>query len=143
MNDSVFGNLVYDGGWSKRETLNIWGRAVEVKIVVSAYPDEEPNSEQREAYEYLRSDLELISKATLKKLKQYMQAIEKDILAYGQLEALPSDVFELVSIREIMFLESGSFCIICQAKWDNHGVAVLCQEDSIKVGPEDILWLEE
>ena len=37
MNDKVFGELTYDGGWTKKENLMLWGKENVVKIVVSAY----------------------------------------------------------------------------------------------------------
>ena len=143
MNDKVFGELTYDGGWTKKENLMLWGKENVVKIVVSAYENEEPNAAQQDAYERLKDDLEEVSKISLKKLKKYMKEIEEDIIAYANVSEIPDDVFELVTISEILFMESGSFGIMCKAKWDSHGVAVLCKECEIEVGPQDIVWMEE
>ena len=49
MNDKVFGELTYDGGWTKKENLMLWGKENVVKIVVSAYENEEPNAAQQDA----------------------------------------------------------------------------------------------
>lgn len=143
MNDKIFGELSYDGGWTKKESLRLWGKDNDVKIVVSAYENEEPNAAQQDAYVRLKSDLEEISKLSLKKLTKYMRELEDDIIAYANVSAIPDDVFELVSISEILFMESGSFGIMCKAKWDSHGVAVLCKECEVEVGPQDIVWMEE
>lgn len=143
MNDKVFGMLSYDGGWAKKECLKLWGKVIDVKIVVSAYENEAPNAAQQDAYIRLKSDLEEISKITLKKLTQYMKEIEEDIIAYAKVSAIPEDVFELISISEILFMESGSFGIMCKAKWDSHGIAVLCKECEVEVGSQDIVWTEE
>lgn len=143
MNDKVFGELTYDGGWTKKEKLMLWGKENVVKIVVSAYENEEPNAAQQDAYGRLKDDLEEVSKISLKKLKKYMKEIEEDIIAYANISEVPDDVFELVTISEILFMESGSFGIMCKAKWDSHGVAVLCKECEVEVGPQDIVWMEE
>lgn len=142
MKDKIFGELSYDGGWTKKESLKLWGKENEIKIVVSAYENEKPNGAQQDAYTRLKTDLDEISKITLNKLKKYMQAIEEDIIAYADLKEIPEDVFKLVSIAEILFMESGSFGIMCKTKWDSHGIAVLCKECEIEVGPQDIVWME-
>lgn len=142
MKDKVFGELIYDGGWTKKEKLKLWGKDVDVKVVVSAYENEMPNADQQDAYVRLKTDLDEISKLSLRKLKQYMKEIEDDILAYANVSEIPEDVFELVSISQILFMESGSFGIMCMAKWDSHGVAVLCKECEVEVGPQDIVWAD-
>lgn len=143
MIDKIFGELVYDGGWTKKEKFNLWGKEQEIKIIVSAYENEEPNPAQQDAYERLKSDETTISKISLRKLKKYMKQIESDIIVYCGVKALPDDVFELISIDSILFMESGSFGIMCKAKWDSHGVAILCKECEVEVGPQDIVWMEE
>lgn len=143
MKDKVFGELSYNGGWIKKENLKFWGRDNEVKIVISAYENEEPNAAQQDAYIRLKTDLEEISKISLKKLVEYMKEIEEDIIAYANVSSIPEDIFELVSISEILFMESGSFGIMCKVKWDSHGVAILCKECEVEVGPQDIVWYEE
>lgn len=143
MNDKFFGKLVYDGGWTKKEAINFWGKDSDVKIIVSAYENEKPNAAQQNAYERFKNDLNIISEMTLKKLKTYIKTIEDDVIAYTGVSAIPEEIFELVIISEILFMESGSFAIMCKAKWDSHGVAILCKESEIEVGPQDIVWFEE
>ena len=142
MIDNIFGELIYCGGWTKIEKINLWNQENDIKLVVSAYENEEPNEAQRDAYKRLKKDLEEISKFTLKKLRNYMNGIQSDILAYANVPVIPDDIFELVSISEIIFIENGSFGIMCKTKWDSHGVAVLCRECEVEVGPQDIVWLD-
>lgn len=143
MVDKCFGEMHYDGGWVKNDKLSLWGKEVEAKIVVSAYENEMPNAAQQDAYERLMSDTDSISKITLRKLKEYMKIIESDIVVYCEIKEIPEDVFELVSIDNILFTESGSLGIMCKAKWDSHGIAVLCKECEVEVGPQDIVWMDE
>ena len=100
MNDKVFGALSYDGGWTKKEKLALWGKENEIKIVVSAYENEEPNAAQQDAYGRLKTDLDEISKISLRKLKKYMKEIEDDVIAYANISEIPDDIFELVSISK-------------------------------------------
>lgn len=143
MTDKVFGELTYSGGWCKKETLSLWGKDIEVKIVVSAYENEEPNEAQQDAYSRLKTDLSEISKITLKKLNKYMKDIEEDITLYGSIQDIPESVFDVLTVNEILFMENGIFGIMCGTKWDSHGVAVVCKECEIEVGPQDIIWSEE
>lgn len=143
MTDKVFGELSYDGGWVKNEEMVFWGRKQTIRIVVSAYENEKPNGAQQDAYDRLKTDREEISRLSLKKMKKYMKDIEGDIKVYCGIRNLPEDVFELVSISSILFLENGDFAILCRAEWDSHGAAVLCMEEKMEAGPQDIVWIEE
>ena len=125
------------------EHLNLWGKDIDIKIIVSAYENEKPNISQQNAYQKLMTKSDEISKVTLEKLKEYMQENSYDICAYANVDKIPDDVFELVAVTEILFMESGSFGIMCNAKWDSHGIAILCKENDVEVGPQDIVWLEE
>lgn len=142
MVDRVFGDLEYNGGWSKKEKILFWGKLQEVRIVVSAYENEMPNGVQQDAYKRFLEDCEEISRIGLKKLKEYLAMIEDDILLYCGIEKMPDDVFEVLSINQILFLESGTFAILCDAKWDDHGIAVTYTETEVKAGPQDIVWME-
>lgn len=143
MNDIIFGEMTYKGGWVKSERIKLWEKEIDVKIIVSAYENEKPNTAQQNAYKKLMTQSNEISKITLEKLKKYMQENSNDICAYANVDKIPDDVFELIAVTEILFMESGSFGIMCKAKWDSHGIAVLCKENDVEVGPQDIVWLEE
>ena len=142
MNDNFLGELVYNGGWSKEEELRFWSEKIIMRLVFSAYENEEVNSAQIASYKYFKEDLENISKLSLIKLKEYIECIEDDVLMYGDVDAIPEDIFEIVKITQVLFLENGTFAILCNAAWDDHGVAVLCTEDKIVAGPQDIVWRE-
>ena len=143
MNDKVFGELMYDGGWTKYETIKLWGKELKVRIVVSAYENENPNEAQREAYKNFEKNQEEISRISLSKLYDYIKNIEEDIKAYVGIDALPKDIYKLLSISNILFMENGEFAFMCKAKWDSHGVAILFGNDEVQVGPQDIVWFDE
>lgn len=140
MKDNVLGELVYNGGWCKEEMMQFWNADLEIRIVFSAYENEQVNSSQMASYKYFKEDIESISRLSMKKLQDYIECIEEDILAYGEINVIPEDIFKLVRITQILFLENGAFAILCNAIWDEHGVAVLCTEDEMVAGPQNIVW---
>lgn len=142
MQDKVFGEMIYNNGWEKNVVCDFWNLK-QVRIVVSAYQNEAPNDNQRDAYNRFIEDCEQISRMSYKKMKEYMAVIKEDILPYCGLKDFPDDICELISINHILFLESGTFAIICDSKWDDHGVTVLCTETKIFAGPQDIIWMYE
>ncbi len=142
MNDKVFGELVFNNGWEKDLECDFWEQKV-VKIRVSAYENEEPNDDQRDSYSRFIEDMKQISRISFKKLEEYLQAIAEDIIAYSDLIEMPEDMKEIVNINHILFMESGNFAVICDAQWDDHGVAVLCTETEVIAGPQDIVWMNE
>ena len=76
-------------------------------------------------------------------MKDYLQIISEDIIAYLNMNQFPDDIKEIVKVNHILFMESGNFAIMCDAKWDDHGVAVLCTETEVIAGPQDIVWMNE
>ena len=142
MKDKVFGDLVFNNGWEKELECDFWEQKI-IKIRVSAYENEEPNDEQRDAYVRFTEDMKQISRISLKKLEEYLQIISDDILVYLDMSEMPGDIKKIVSINHILFMESGNFAIMCDAKWDDHGVAVLCTETEVIAGPQDIVWMYE
>ena len=142
MKDRVFGELVFNDGWEKELKCDFWNQDI-VKIRVSAYENEEPNEEQRDAYNRFNEDMKQISRMSLKKLGEYLQVISEDIIAYSDVTEMPTDIKEIINLNHILFMESGNFAIICDAKWDDHGVAVLCTETEVVAGPQDIVWMNE
>ena len=142
MNDKVFGNLIFNNGWEKILECEFWNTK-SVKIKISAYENEEPNDNQREAYIRFVEDINQISRISLRKMKDYLQIISEDIIAYLNMNQFPDDIKEIVKVNHILFMESGNFAIMCDAKWDDHGVAVLCTETEVIAGPQDIFWMNE
>lgn len=142
MKDKVFGDLVFNNGWEKELKCDFWEQKI-IKIRVSAYENEEPNDEQRDAYVRFTEDMKQISRISLKKLEEYLQIISDDILVYLDMSEMPGDIKKIVSINHILFMESGNFAVMCDAKWDDHGVAVLCTETEVIAGPQDIVWMYE
>lgn len=142
MNDKVFGELVFNNCWEKKLDCDFWGQE-SVKIRVSAYKDEEPNDNQRDAYSRFKEDIKQISRMSFKKMEEYLQIISDDIIAYLDFDQMPDDIRKIVSINHILFMESGDFAVICDAVWDDHGVAVLCTETKMIAGPQDIVWMNE
>ena len=61
MNDKVFGNLIFNNGWEKILECEFWNTK-SVKIKISAYENEEPNDNQREAYIRFVEDINQISR---------------------------------------------------------------------------------
>lgn len=97
MNDKVFGELVFNNGWEKKLDCDFWGQE-SVKIRVSAYKDEEPNDNQRDAYSRFKEDIKQISRMSFKKMEEYLQIISDDIIAYLDFDQMPDDIRKIVSI---------------------------------------------
>ena len=142
MHDNVFGELTYNNGWERILQCSFWN-VTKVKIKISAYETEEPNENQRKSYARLCDNIQEISEKSYKKLKGYLQLISEEILPYCGLKQMPENICEIISVNHLIFMESGNFAIMCDTKWDDHGVAVLCTENEMMAGPQDIVWMEE
>ncbi len=142
MKDDVFGELNYHNGWEKELVCEFWN-AGSVMIKISAYENEMPNQNQKDAYRWFLNDLNLISRMSRRKMEEYLSAIAEDILPYCKIHSMPDDICSLVTVNHILFMESGNFAVMCDAEWDDHGAAVLCMETKMTAGPQDIVWMYE
>lgn len=59
---------------------------------MSAYKDEEPNDNQRDAYSRFKEDIKQISRMSFKKMEEYLQIISDDIIAYLDFDQMPDDI---------------------------------------------------
>lgn len=133
MEDNIFGTMTFKRGWTKQEKLLFWGEESDVKIRISCYPGEEPNDNQKKAYESFISNIQEISEDSLVKLAMF---VSKDPEA-GLPSNLESAVSELpghLHIFEILFFKDGSYAIICDCNWTEDGVSVLIKDGRVEVG---------
>ena len=53
MKDKVFGEMQFNVGWCKMETISLWGNLYTFKIRISTTKDEVPSEKQQQAYLYI------------------------------------------------------------------------------------------
>lgn len=136
MKDKVFGTLTFNHGWVKKETLPLWGKEYEIDIRTSSYPNQEPNDNQKKAYQNFSSSMPTVSEESLVKIALFLMS-DPDSGFQGSLEWVMNEVSKHVTPEEVLFFQDGSYALECIADWNDDGIAVLFDNGKITVGYSD------
>ncbi|MEG2893057.1 MAG: hypothetical protein RR840_06790 [Clostridium sp.] len=114
--DQVFGEVIYDHGWTKDEKVNLWDEEVTLTTIAFAYKGQDIVENQQKAYmEFLNKKQEYISRLEIL-VREYYDSLTKDIDLTPKGTIIP---------REILFDRDGSIAVMCDCKFDkDNGIAV-------------------
>lgn len=133
MEDKIFGIMTFKRGWIKQELLQFWGTKRNLKIRLSAYPNDKPTEFQEKAYKFFKENLEEISKESLVRLAMF--AVNDSESGFvSNLEKAINELENHVQIEEILFFKNGNFAIECYVDWTENGIAVLVADSKMKIG---------
>lgn len=131
MIDKVFGEMQFNVGWCKQETINLWDNLYTFKIRTSSRKDELPSDIQQQAYLSFKGNLNEIGEKTHGRVIDFLNDnIDEIINELGQ--PLPIDLADLLIPNQILFFKNGNTAIIFDVAWTDENVAILIGE-SIKV----------
>ncbi len=133
MMDDVFGEMTYKYNWVKTDDIELWEKKYSIRVIAKAYENQDINEHQRKGYNYLKNNIDEISKSGLDKLIEfYKNQISKD--------KSNNEIIELVEPKTIIFTQKDKFGILCSCSWDKeHGIAIIINENKIYIGSQDEL----
>ena len=132
MEDKVFGTVMFDHGWVKKENITLWNRQYQLDIRTSSYANQMPTLIQQEAYLDFRKRLNMISDISAVKICQFISQQEIDGVS-TDVETLLTSFQEYVKPDEVLFFQDGSYAIICNTDWWGEDIAVLISGRDIVV----------
>ena len=138
MEDKIFGTMTFKRGWVKQEKLHFFGADSDLKIRVSAYPNDMPTEAQEKAYKSFITNLKQVSEEFLVRLAMFASKDPESGLP-SNLEKSVNEILSHVQIQEILFFKDGSYAIECDADWTEDGVSVLVKDGEMEVGYSDEL----
>ncbi|QAB14617.1 DUF6985 domain-containing protein [Hydrogenovibrio thermophilus] len=130
--DAIFGKMTYMHSWVKAVDIDWWGVCT-VKIIASAYKNEQINSEQREAYSFFERNAKKIILNVTPMLRDFIQE------NYG-INNLDSDsLIEKIKPTSVVFERNGTWGILFDSDWDvENGIAVFSDVNgNLKVSDQD------
>lgn len=131
MKDKVFGEMQFNVGWYKMETINLWGNLYTFKIRTSTTKDEMPNEKQQQAYLSFKKNLNEISEKSLSLVNDFLSKNIDEILnEFGQ--PIPTNLSDLLIPNQVLFFKNGKTAIIFDAAWTDENIVILLGQ-SIKV----------
>jgi hypothetical protein len=122
--DKTFGEVEINHGWQRRQVIQFWNRPIDFKIKAAQYSNSEITDVQRNNYQFVLNNIDLISSRSREAVKEYAKKIGQ-----GEAEITP---------KTLIFFADGKFGILFDCEWDTeHGLAVSLPDYT--VGPQDIL----
>lgn len=113
--NQTFGELIYKYSWNKIENVRLWDSLYEVNVKVEAYSDEIITKEQEDAYMNFKDNLQEISTKSLEAIKLYLNGTEFSV--------------KQIKPRTILFKQDGSYGILVDYDYDDHGIVVIITKD--------------
>jgi hypothetical protein len=150
INDSVFGELDFNGGWVREIEVAFLGVKSSVEVIVEGNDDDETIfDEQRDAFQQLP---EAIVKAEGAALAHYQSVTEDFRAQFGEQADIKmpriqtqSELAKLVKLTGIVFpmvLDRGEVTVgfLLECSWDpEHGLGVRIVNGESEVGTQDLL----
>ena len=131
MEDKVFGEIQFNVGWYKMETITLWRNLYAFKIRTSTTKGELPSEKQQQAYLSFKNNLNEISDKSLGPVNDFLtENIDEILEEFGQ--PLPMKLTDLLIPNQVLFFKNGKTAIIFDVAWTDENVVILL-EQSIKV----------
>ncbi len=145
--DPVFGEMEYDHSWCKTEEKTVFGKNLEIRIVVEAYAGQEILEVQQKAYSlYKQEYLNYIKEIPSVLLKYYLDNYELISENINIPEKINKNninkelIAKLIRLKTVYFDRKGQFGWLCDCAWDpEHGICILLSDDVIRVEEQDYL----
>ena len=147
LDDELFGKMTYDNAWEKSETITMFGKERNFKIVLQCFEDEEITEAQRDAYKtYLENYNKYEKDIPNKMLEFYLQNYEEFKENFKVTEECDKDhvnedtIKRMIKPKYLYINQEGDFGIIFDTIWGNDwDTAVILSEDEIRVTADDEL----
>lgn len=151
INDAIFGELEFDYGWSKIITINFFGNATEVDLIIDGEEDGQFDVEQYTAYQALMENWNDLQPDLLNSILTYYNQRRMELGYDIELnENYPvvettNQIFEMISIDGIVvpygdIFEARHIGITFNCTWDTeNGLGLrLLNEKVTEVGYQDV-----
>lgn len=132
--NKTFGELEYNIGWVKKETVSFWNKEYSIIVRFSCDKDRYPNDKQEQSYLMLVKNLIQFSQESYTKVQEYIND-NKEYISYiiGD-KHLDLNLKEFIIPTELLFFSTGDFAMICQIARTEEELIILYHNGEIKIG---------
>lgn len=142
MEDKIFGKMTFRVGWIKYESLTLWEQNYNIRIRTSSNKDEVPSEIQQKSYLSFKNNISEFCSQTFPLIEGYVKENTKEIRsAIGDFSE--EKIFSLIIPKEVLFFQNGKFAVLCDTKWSEVGMAILCTNGTYNVDDSYILEFEK
>ncbi len=139
--DRVFGEMTYKHRWYKQQSVTMFGKSWNIKVVAKAYSGKRITEEQRRAYRIFSEKEEEVLKRVGEKLKFYVNdSLEGGLIGGDEIKRVEQvcELEQIITPTSLLFKQDGTAILLFDCVWDvENGVAVKLFPEMI-VGPQDI-----
>lgn len=148
VNDIVFGKMIFDYSWERKDVLRMFDKEMPIKIVASAYTGEGIVDAQREAYKHYMAREDEYRKTIPEALLNYyldnyeMISEEMDIPEQVDKDHISQElIVKLIRITALYFSRDGKYGYLCDCAWDEeHGISIVLSGDFPIIREQDYLF---
>ena len=143
--DSVFGEMIYDHGWEKDETIIVSGKEQPIKVVVAAYEGQGILDIQREQYLNYQegNSIEKIPGVLLRYYIDNYDSITENMVIPDRIKKDNIDelfIMNLIRINAVYFARNGRYGFLCDCAWDEeHGLCIVLSDGKPRIEEQDYL----
>lgn len=131
LNNKIFGELEYNIGWTKKESIVFWENEYTVLIRISSEENQQPNNKQEQAYSIFKNNLFKLSKESYIPAQKYIDNID---VVYSDSKKKENGILtSYVKPTEVLIFTTGDFAIICQINGVEDELIILYHNGDIKV----------
>ena len=139
--DRVFGEMTYKHRWYKQQSVTMFGKSWNIKVVAKAYSGKRITEEQRRAYRIFSEKEEEVLKRVGEKLKSYVNdSLEGGLVGGDEIKKVEQvcELEQMITPTSLLFKQDGTAILLFDCVWDvENGVAVKLFPE-MSVGPQDI-----
>lgn len=133
--DVVFGEMTYHHRWHKKDVITLFEKEWEITVAAKAYSGKPISENQRQSYQLFCNNKEQILSDIMSTVSKYIEEyVSENKFTEGDKEALMTA--EIVTPRTLLFKQNGEAILLCDFKWDEHGLGI--DINTLQIGSQDI-----
>lgn len=140
IDDPVFGEMIYDAGWEKKEKKSLYGKEKLISIATCDYEDGITDVHRASYKKYQENESRYLEEIPNAMLEYYLSMYDeikeywKVPRAYTKKNVTKENIMDLIDFKTLYFRYNGMFAWLCECPWEEEcGLAFVLSEDKVRV----------
>lgn len=140
IDDPVFGEMIYDASWEKREKKLLYGKEKLVRIATCDYKDGITDVHRASYRKYQENEARYLEEIPRVLLEYYLSMYDeikeywRVPRAYTKKNVTQENIMDLIDFRTLYFMYNGMFAWLCECPWEEEcGIAFVLSDEKVRV----------